>query len=223
MMDEFVTVTGMVLSSSPMGEYDRRLCLLTLERGKISAFARGARRPKSALMAGSRQFTFGKFALYEGRNSYTVRNVEVKAYFEELAADPERACYGFYFLELAEFYTRENADEAVVLKLLYQALRALSNEHLPNPLVRAVFELKIMMLNGDYLHDEQERQSDGVRYALEHILVSPPEKLFTFTLTEEKLRELIRFTGKNCQRFLEKEFKTLAILEAVQGENWSEK
>ena len=218
-----MTVTGMVLSSSPMGEYDRRLCLLTLERGKISAFARGARRPKSALMAGSRQFTFGKFALYEGRNSYTVRNVEVKAYFEELAADPERACYGFYFLELAEFYTRENADEAVVLKLLYQALRALSNEHLPNPLVRAVYELKIMMLNGDYLHDEQEKQSDGVRYALEHILVSPPEKLFTFTLTEEKLRELIRFTGKNCQRFLEKEFKTLAILEAVQGENWSEK
>ena len=149
--------------------------------------------------------------------------MEVKAYFEELAADPERACYGFYFLELAEFYTRENADEAVVLKLLYQALRALSNEHLPNPLVRAVYELKIMMLNGDYLHDEQEKQSDGVRYALEHILVSPPEKLFTFTLTEEKLRELIRFTGKNCQRFLEKEFKTLAILEAVQGEIWSEK
>ena len=221
-MDEFVTVTGMVLSSSPMGEYDRRLCLLTLERGKISAFARGARRPKSALMAGSRQFTFGKFALYEGRNSYTVRNVEVKAYFEELAADPERACYGFYFLELAEFYTRENADEAVVLKLLYQALRALSNEYLPNPLVRAVFELKIMMLNGDYLYDEQNRQSDGVRYALEHILVSPPEKMFTFTLTEERLKELIHFAAKNCQKFLEKEFKTLAILEAVQGENWSE-
>lgn len=217
-MDEFVTVTGMVLSSSPMGEYDRRLCLLTLERGKISAFARGARRPKSALMAGCRQFTFGKFALYEGRNSYTVRNIEVKSYFDELAADPERACYGFYFLELTEFYTRENADEAVVMKLLYQALRALSNEHLPNPLVRAVFELKIMMLNGDYLHEEQERQSEGVRYALEYILVSPPERLFTFTLTDEKLRELIRFAAKNRQRFLEKEFKTLPVLEAVQAD-----
>lgn len=217
-MDEFVTVTGMVLSSVPMGEYDRRLSLLTLERGKISAFARGARRPKSALMAGCRQFTFGNFALYEGRSSYTVRAIEVKTYFDELASDPERACYGFYFLELTEFYTRENADEAVVMKLLYQALRALSNEHLPNPLVRAVFELKIMMLNGDYLHGEQEKQSEGVRYALEYILVSPPEKLFTFTLTEERLRELIRFAAKNRQMFLEKEFKTLPVLEAVQAE-----
>lgn len=217
-MDEFVTVTGMVLSSVPMGEYDRRLSLLTLERGKISAFARGARRPKSALMAGCRQFTFGNFALYEGHSSYTVRAIEVKTYFDELASDPERACYGFYFLELTEFYTRENADEAVVMKLLYQALRALSNEHLPNPLVRAVFELKIMMLNGDYLHGEQEKQSEGVRYALEYILVSPPEKLFTFTLTEERLRELIRFAAKNRQTFLEKEFKTLPVLEAVQAE-----
>lgn len=218
-MDEFVTVTGMVLSSSPMGEYDRRLCLLTLERGKISAFARGARRPKSALMAGCRQFTFGKFALYEGRNSYTVRGIEVNSYFAELASDPEKACYGFYFLELTEFYTRENADEAVVLKLLYQALRALSNDRLPDPLVRAVFELKIMMLNGDYLQEEQARLSEGVRYALEYILVSPPERVFTFTLTEDRLKELIRFSARNRQVFLEKEFKTLPVLEAV-SESW---
>jgi DNA repair protein RecO (recombination protein O) len=214
-VDEFVTVTGMVLSSSPMGEYDRRLCLLTLERGKISAFARGARRPKSALMAGCRQFTFGKFALYEGKNAYTVRSIEVKSYFSELAADPERACYGFYFLELTEYYTRENADEAVVMKLLYQALRALSNEHLPNPLVRAVFELKIMMLNGDYLRGEQDRLSEGVQYALEYILVSPPERVFTFTLTDDRLKELTRFAQKNCHTFLDREFKTLTVLEEV--------
>ena len=78
--------------------------------------------------------------------------------------------------------------------------------------------MKIMMLNGDYLHEEQARQSEGVRYALEYILTSPPEKLFTFTLTDEKLRELIRFTARNRQRFLEKDFKSLPILEAVQAD-----
>ena len=40
-MAETVTFTGMVLIASPMKEYDKRIEVLTKERGRISAFARG--------------------------------------------------------------------------------------------------------------------------------------------------------------------------------------
>lgn len=149
-MGETITLTGMVLSAMPVGEYDKRLVILTKERGRISAFARGARRPNSPYMAGSRPFSFGEFELYEGRSSYTVSSMSIANYFSELAGDVEGALYGFYFLELAEYYTRENVDESQMLKLLYQSLRALMNEHLPDNLVRVVYELKAMSLSGVY-------------------------------------------------------------------------
>ncbi len=142
-------VTGMVLSGAPVGEYDKRLVILTKERGKISAFARGARRPKSSLMAASEPFTFGEFTVYRGRDSYTISSVEVMNYFPELREELEDIYMGMYFCEVADYFTRENLDSRDVLKLLYQSLRALKVPSLNRKLVRAIFEFKIIALNGE--------------------------------------------------------------------------
>ena len=107
-MQEYITMTGIVLKQTPVGEYDRHISLLTRERGKVSAFARGSRRPGSRLAAGTNPFAFGIFRLYEGRNSYTLTEAEIQNYFGELRTDYIGACYGMYFAEVADYYTREN-------------------------------------------------------------------------------------------------------------------
>ena len=80
MIDSLV-LTGMVIKATDVGEFDKRLVILTKERGKIVAFARGARRPKSMFVAVTRIFVFGEFTLYEGREAYTLHKTEAKLAF----------------------------------------------------------------------------------------------------------------------------------------------
>lgn len=259
-MGQNIVVTGMVLNAMPIGDYDKRITLLTRERGKITAFARGARRQNSPLLAATSPFSFGEFELFEGRSSYTAAKAAIQNYFRELTADFDATYYGFYFLEFADYYCQENNDEREMLKLLYQSLRALVSPALDNRLVRCVFELKAMAVNGEgpnvfsclkcrkketlsyfsvkrggtlcTICGDSEAPADRVHvmtgkralfhaeestlYAMQYIISSPIEKLYTFTVSEAVLMELQKLTKEYMDRYLEHTFKSLKILnEAV--------
>lgn len=215
-MQEFICVTGMILKQTPIGEYDRRICLLTKERGKISAFARGSRKPGSRLAAAANPFSFGIFKLHEGRSSYTVSEADIQNYFEELRADYIGAYYGMYFAEVADYYTRENNDEREMLKLMYQSLRALCAASLPNPLVKCVFELKAIAVNGEYPGIPQDMKLEAsTEYALQYIAHTAIERLYTFTVNDLVLSQLEQVSASYRRRFIDREFKSLEILKTL--------
>lgn len=142
-------VTGMVLTVTQVGDYDRRLVILTKERGKLSAFAKGARRTGNALAAACQPFTYGTFTLFAGRDAYRIQNIEVQNYFDGVKTDLDGITYGTYFCEMADYFTHENLDHREQLKLLYITFRALVKKQVPASLIRRIYEIRMLSLDGE--------------------------------------------------------------------------
>ncbi|MCR4923501.1 MAG: DNA repair protein RecO [Lachnospiraceae bacterium] len=215
-MREHILVRGMILEANPINDYDKRLLILTRDRGKITVFARGVKRINSKLMAATDPFCFGDFKLYEGKNAYNLIDADIKYYFEELRWDFEGAFLGMYFLEYASWYARENNDDSELLKLLFFAIRAIIAPKPENKLVRAVFEIKILIVNGEFPGIPKNRSLDAATlYTLRYIEESPPDKVFKFTVSEKVMAELIPLADEYRKKFTDHHFKSLDTLDSM--------
>lgn len=243
-MVETVTAVGIVISSMPISEYDKRLVILTKEFGKITAFARGARKPASRFLGGSQPMAFGEFTLYRGRNAYTVTEMKISDYFSNTMADIDSMYLGMYFLELADYYEREGIEAAETLKLLYMSMKALSADNIAKDLIRCIYELRTLVINGeypnvfscgncnakenldyfDYIHNTMlcknchgkvkpdKLISNSAVYALQFIVVTPVNKLFSFTVTEQVLEQMKGVIRGYMDKIIDKKFNSLEFL-----------
>ena len=210
------TVHGLVLSSQPLREYDKRLSILTLEYGKITVWANGSKKPGSPLMAGSRNFVFGEFRVREGRQGYQLHGIRMIESFSQISSDLVNACYGSYLLELSNYLTEENMEAEGLVNLLYFSLRAILKEQLPNELVRRVFELRALYYHGEYTENPPKKASDSCIYAWKYVLASELRKLYNFSLTEQVLREFSENVDLLLREVLPYRFKSLEILESIR-------
>ncbi len=149
-MDNKIEVTGIVISAMPIGEVDKRVVILTKEFGKVSAFARGARKPNSPFLAGSQPMAFGKITLFPGRSAYSINNIQISDYFANDLTDSDKMYTGMYFLELADYFAKEGLEAGEMLNLIYMALKTLVKGEIPLTLIRRVYEFKMLVINGEY-------------------------------------------------------------------------
>ena len=201
-MSDLITVQGVVISAMPVGEYDKRIVLLTRERGKISAFAKGARRLNSPFMAAADPFVFGNFTLYEGRTSYNLNQVSVTHHFVELATMQPGVYYGYYFLELADYFGREGTDE----KEISDGEDCFFSQEMHG----------ILCISCALGKRDARRISPSALYAMRYIATAPMGRLYSFRVEPEVLLELEQIIHLYTARNTDRKFKSLQILEVMK-------
>ena len=144
----FFTTDALVLREVRYKEADRILTLFTADRGIITAKARAALRKNSKLSAATQQLTLSDMTVFENKGKCTVQEATVKEPFEGLRRNFEDFALGCYFAECMETLVQENEPDPLSLQLILNALYALSHELCEVPVIKAVFELRLMMLMG---------------------------------------------------------------------------
>lgn len=143
-----IKTQGLVLKHTNVNEADRVLTLLTKDKGKIKAYAKGCRRPKSRLISSCEIFAFSDFILFKGTNLYYVNSGELRESFYEIRKDLLRLSYAVYFAELADTVTYEDMYCKNIFLLLARTLFYLSKKEIPIGILSCAYQIKLMDLSG---------------------------------------------------------------------------
>lgn len=213
-MSDVVTYKGMIIKNAPLREYDKRLVILTGEAGRITAFARGARKLGSKYMGKTEPFCFGEFKLLPGRDAYTLVDVNITRHFEELMADYDKTVLASYFLEIADYYTRENMEAYEELNLIYASILALIGDRFPPTLIKCIYEIKSLVIAGEFPGMPDERTFlDTTLFVVDRVVSSSIAELYSFTVSDEVVVELEYICKRAMSRITDRNFNSLKLLD----------
>lgn len=241
-MAMLIKTKGIVLHEMPIKDNDKRIILFSKEFGKMVVFANGAKKAKSPLLAGTQPFVFGEFFLYEGKASYTLKQVTIEESFFELRQDMETLAYGLYFLEVIASVIQEMDSNPELLRLLYVSLMALKKGTMTGKIVKSVFQFRSMNMLGyapdlsgcmecgrvdgpfvlnpkgglecdDCLKYKEKTLSEEAVHVLRFIQQAPLKKLFHFKISDKLLVEIGKPIDDYFRHFVTGTFKSLDIIE----------
>lgn len=116
--------------------------------GKISCVAKGARRPKSALLAGTQMFCFGEYLVYKGSQTYHINSVEPIEVFYNLRVDLDKLKYAVHINKIVQDVTHENQNCYKILQLVLNTLYTISETDKNLDLILSVFKLHLLCILG---------------------------------------------------------------------------
>lgn len=142
-----IKTKGIVLAENNMGDFDKMLTILT-PNGKIGCSAKGSRRPKSQLMAGSQFLCFGEYMLFKGTNTYTIKSCDTIELFYNIRTDLDKLQYASHITKIIQDVTDENQNTYKILQLYLNTLYVISETNMDLEFVLSTFKLRLLCLLG---------------------------------------------------------------------------
>lgn len=139
---------GIIISESNMGDFDKMLTMLTPGQGKISCVAKGARRPKSSLLAGTQFLCFGEYIMYKGAEYYSINSCETIEMFYNVRVDLDKLENAVKITKIIQDVTGENENCYKILQLYLNTLFMISEGEKDANFIISVFKLKLLCYLG---------------------------------------------------------------------------
>ena len=139
---------AIILRRTNYGEADRILNLLTPDRGKVSAIAKGVRKAKSKLAGGLELFATSAVTLSEGRGDMSlVTSARLERFYGNILHDYDRMQLGYELIKLVN-KAAETVTEAEFYYLLRDSFGYLDALSVDYKLVELWFRLQYATLLG---------------------------------------------------------------------------
>lgn len=143
-----IKTQAIVLRERAIDEFDSVLTLLSRERGVITAYARGARKPRGSLKVPSELLSYSCFVLFWNRDRYQVDRADLDTLFMGVRADVEKLSLASYFCQLLIETAPKEEAAGEYLRLLLNALYLLDKGKRDCSFIKPVFELRLMTMCG---------------------------------------------------------------------------
>lgn len=142
-----IKIKGIIIAENNMGDFDKMVTILT-PNGKIGCSAKGARRPKSQLMAGTQFLCFGEYMLFKGNNTYTLNSCDTIEIFYNIRIDLDKLECAANITKIIQDVTDENQNTYKILQLYLNTLYVIAKTDMDLDFVISIFKLRLMCLLG---------------------------------------------------------------------------
>ena len=142
------TVKGIVLRETPYGDFDKIITVLTAEHGKISVYAKGAKRLKSPLFTATQLFSYSEMTVYRSKNTYYIRMGELIESFYHIRDTLHGTALAGYIADIAADIAIEDEPEESLMRLVLNSFHMIAKGQKPTDLIKGVFELRASAIAG---------------------------------------------------------------------------